>query len=412
MRRVVVTGVGCVSPIGIGFAAFCEGIQTGASGIKHVSSFDPSPYDCRVAAEVVGFQPEAFMDKREAKALPRVAQFAVAAARLAVEDAALDVRSRGSRVGVVLGTSSGPVGYLLEQHGVFLERGVKRMHPSSPAYAHNSILASECAINLGVHGPTFVISSACTSSCDAIGIAKTLIATGVVDVVVAGGSEAPLTPALFGAFDRLGILPTHYNADPRGAARPFSIDREGPVLGEGAAIVVLEAEESALARGAAIQAQVLGYGATGDAWSHFRHQLEGTYAIAAIEQALRDASIGEADIDYISTHGTGTPENDPFESMVLLRALGPCARLIPASSSKSQFGHLLGAAPAMEFLAILAAIKMKVAPPTLNLEQPDPACPLAHVRSAGKELVIRTALSTSFGFGSRNGALVVGVYNG
>lgn len=408
MRRVVVTGIGCVSPIGIGFAAFCEGIRTGASGVQSVSCFDAAPYQCQVAAEVSGFAPEAFMAAREARSLPRVAQFAVAASRLAVTDAALDLSSLGGRAAIVLGTSSGPIGYLLEQHGVFLERGARRMHPSSPAYAHNSIIASECAIQLGIHGSAFAVSSACTSSSDAIGLAKVLISSGIADVVLAGGAEAPLTPSLFGSFDRLGILPTHYNSEPSAAARPFSIDREGPVLGEGAAVLVLEDEAHARNRGAQPVAVVLGYGATSDAYSHFQHRVDGTYAIAAIEEALRGAGLGGGDVDYVNAHGTGTPDNDVFESVVLGRALGEASERIPVSSSKSQFGHLLGAAAAMEVVAVLAGMKMEVAPPTLNLAEPDPACRLTHVRAPGQGLVINVALSTSFGFGSRNAALVLG----
>lgn len=408
MRRVVVTGIGCVSPIGIGFAAFCEGVRAGASGVRALSCFDATPYQCRVAAEIPGFAAEVFMEAREARSLPRVAQFAVAASRLAVADAALDLPSLGGRAAIVLGTSSGPIGYLLEQHSIFLERGARRMHPSSPAYAHNSIVASECAIQLGVHGSAFSVSSACTSSSDAIGLARMLIRTGVADVVLAGGAEAPLTPSLFGSFDRLGILPTHYNSDPTAAARPFSIDRDGPVLGEGAAVLVLEAEEHARSRRARPVAVVLGFGATSDAYSHFQHRVEGTYAIAAIEEALRDAGVGGGDLDYINAHGTGTAENDVFESVVLRKALGRAGEEIPVSSSKSQFGHLLGAAAAMEIVAVLAGMKIGMAPPTLNLAEPDPSCRLAHVRQPGQRLSINLALSTSFGFGSRNAALVMG----
>ena len=412
MRRAVVTGVGCVSPIGIGFAAFCEGIRSGASGVRSVSCFDATPYQCRVAAEISEFAADAFMEPREARSLPRVAQLAVAASRLAAVDAALELSSLGARAAIVLGTSSGPIGYLLEQHAIFLERGVRRMHPSSPAYAHNSILASECAIQLGIHGSAFVISSACTSSCDAIGLARVLIGTGVADVVLAGGAEAPLTPSLFASFDRLGILPTHYNSDPTAAARPFSIDREGPVLGEGAAVLVLEAEEHARNRGARPVAVVLGYGATSDAYSHFQHRIDGTYAMAAIDEALRGAGVTGNDLDYINAHGTGTPDNDVYESIVLEKVLGKAVEQIPVSSSKSQFGHLLGAAAAMEVVAVLAGMKLGVAPATLNLAQADPACRLAHVRGPGQPLAIDVALSTSFGFGSRNAALVMGRFDG
>lgn len=407
MGPAIVTGVGCVSPIGIGFEAFCRGIVAGVSGVSAVSLFDPTPYQCRVAAEVSGFDPQDFMDGREAKALPRVAQFAVAAARLAVADAQLDLKDVSSRTAILLGTSSGPIGYVVEQHAVFLERGVRRMHPSSLAYAHNSVIASECAIQLGVRGPVLSMSSACTSSADAIGFAAVLLETGMADVVIAGGAEAPLTPSLFGSFDRLGILPSHFNESPTAAPRPFSSDREGPVLGEGAAVLVMESADHARSRGVMGVGKVIGYGATCDADSHFRQSADGSCAVEAIEQALARAGVSPWQIDYINAHGTGTPENDPFETAVILRCLGEAGAVVPVSSSKSQFGHLLGASAAIEVAAVLAGMKRGVLPATLNLEHPDPRCALNHVKTPGEAREINLALSTSFGFGSRNGALVV-----
>jgi 3-oxoacyl-[acyl-carrier-protein] synthase II len=407
MRPAVVTGVGCVSPIGIGFEAFCRGIASGRSGVRAVSLFDASPYQCRVAAEVSGFDPHEFMDGREAKVLPRVTQFAVAAARLAVGHAELKLKELGARAAIVLGTSSGPIGYVVEQHAVFLERGVRRMHPSSLAYAHNSVIASECAIQLGVHGPVLSMSSACTSSADAIGFGILLLEAGMADIVIAGGAEAPLTPSLFGSFDRLGMLPSHFNEFPMAAPRPFSVDREGPVLGEGAAVLVLETEAHARARGVGGLGKIVGYGATCDADSHFRQSADGKYAVIAIEQALARAGVSPRQVDYVNAHGTGTPENDPFEAEVILRCFGDAGPAVPVSSSKSQFGHLLGAAAAIELAAVLAAMKLGVLPATLNLEQPDPQCGLNHVTAPGVPREIHVALSTSFGFGSRNGALVV-----
>lgn len=407
MRPAIVTGVGCVSPIGIGFEAFCRGIATGVSGVSAVSLFDPTPYQCRVAAEVSRFDPRDFMDGREARALPRVAQFAVAAARLAVADAQLDLKEVGARTAILLGTSSGPIGYVVEQHAVFLERGVRRMDPSSLAYAHNSVIASECAIQLGVRGPVFSMSSACTSSADAIGMAAVLLEAGMADVVIAGGAEAPLTPSLFGSFDRLGILPTHFNEVPIAAARPFSTDREGPVLGEGAAVLVMESTDHARSRGVAGAGKIVGYGATCDADSHFKLSPDGNGAVMAIEQALARAGVSPRQIDYVNAHGTGTLENDPFEADVILRVFGEAGASIPISSSKSQFGHLLGASAAIEVVAVLAAMKCGVLPATLNLDRRDPRCALNHVDRPGVAREINLALSTSFGFGSRNGALVV-----
>lgn len=406
MDGVVITGVGCVTPIGTGFADFARALRVGTSGVGRISLFDAESSECRVSAEVRGFDPLNFMDPREVRALPRVAQFAVAAARMAVEDSQLTL-DRPERVAVLLGTSSGPLAYALEQHAIFLERGARRTHPSSPAYAHNSVIASECAIQLGVHGPVLTVSSACTSGTDAIGLGRMMIASGCVDVVLVGGADAPITPSLVAAFDRLGLLATHYNDIPSEAARPFSQDRDGLVLGEGAAVFVLEAEQHARARGARCRARILGYGATCDASSHFRQEPSGRDAIRAIEMAMEEAGVGASALNYINAHGTGTRDNDPFEASVLRRILGDFALRVPVSSSKSQFGHLLGASGAVEVAAVVAAIDGRFVPSTLNLKSPATDCELAHVFEV-RQMDIELALSVNFGFGSRNAALIVG----
>lgn len=407
MRRAVITGVGCVSPIGIGIEAFSESLRMGTCGIGPLALCDPRPHQCKVAAEVRDFDALRFMHLRDARALPRVVQFAVAAAFLALKDAGLSGRFDPQRTGILLGTSSGPIGYAFEQQSLFLERGARRMHPSSPAYAHNGVIASECAIQLGIHGPALTISSACTSGADAIGLGRAMIASGVVDAMFVGGADAPITPSVYAAFDRLAMMPRHFNDRPASASRPFDLDREGLVLGEGAAVLVLEAEEHARGRGASPGAEVAGYGATCDASTHFHQEPSGDDAVRAVRLALSEAQLDADSVGYVSAHGTGTRENDPFETRVLRRVLGGRAKHVPVSSSKSQFGHSLGAAGALEVAAIVAGMEGGFLPPTLNLERPDPECELLHVACEAKYSRVDVALSTSFGFGSRNAALVV-----
>jgi len=387
--------------------AFTRSLRAGVSGIGPLTQCDPKPHQCRVAAEVGDFDPLRFLHVREARALPRVAQFAVAAARLALDDADLHAWPDPTRTGIVVGTSSGPIAYSFEQQSIYLERGARRMHPSSPAFAHNGVIASECAIQLGIHGTALTLSSACTSGTDAIGLGRTMVEAGLVDTLLVGGADAPITPSVFAAFDRLGMMPRCFNDRPEAASRPFDVDREGFVLGEGAAILVLESEEQARARGARLLAEVSGYGATCDAASHFHQEESGDHAVRAVALALGSAGVGSEALDYVSAHGTGTRENDPFESRVLRRVLGEGACRVPVSSSKSQFGHSLGAAGAMEAAAIVAGMWGGFAPPTLNLDHPDPECDLAHVAGHSRPCRISVALSTSFGFGSRNAALVL-----
>ncbi len=398
--------MGCVTPIGLGREAFTESLRTVASGIRDLTLCDPRPYQCQVAAEVRDFDPLDHMDLREARSLPRVAQFAVAAARMALKDAGISNLEDPTRAGVVIGTSCGPLAYALEQHSIFLERGARRMHPSSPAFAHNSVIASECAIQLNVHGPVLTLSSACTSGADAIGLGRMMIVSGLADILLVGGAEAPMTPSLFAAFDRLGMMPTKYNDRPDAAARPFDVDRDGPVLGEGAVIFVLESEQHARRRGARLFAAVSGYGATCDASSHFHQEPSGVDAARAIREALNMSRIVPDELDYVNAHGTGTRENDPFESRVLHCVLGSRALRVPVSSSKSQFGHLLGAAGAIEAAAVISAMNSGFVPVTRNLERPDPECDLRHVMGQPESMRVDVALSTNFGFGSRNAALV------
>lgn len=407
MSRAVITGVGCVTPIGIGMAAFVEGLRAGRSGIGRLTICDPATFNCRVAAEVRDFDPLAFMDLREARTLPRAAQYALAATRLALEHAGITSFRDPRRVGVLIGTSSGTLAYALEQYAIFLERGVRRLHPSSPAYAHNACIASECAIQVGVHGPVMTLSSACTSSTDAIGLGARLIEQGVVDLLLVGGTEAPLISSVFASFDRLCMMPRSYNEVPEQAARPFDSRREGLVLGEGAVMFVLENHDNARRRGQKSLAAVAGYGATCDAYSHFHQKPGGEDAIRAVQEAFAAAGLSPESVDFVSAHGTGTRENDPFETSVLRAVLGSRVSEVPVSASKSQCGHLLGASGAVAAACVVASIIGDFLPATLNLDDPDPECDLFHVRGAARSGRINVALCTSFGFGSRNAALII-----
>lgn len=408
MRGVAITGIGCVTPVGLGHQEFKAALKAGRSGVQAVSAFDATPYRCKVAAEVRDFRPQDFVPLREARTLPRVAQFAVAAARMALDDAGLSRLRDPARTGILLGTSIGPSSYNFEQFGIFLERGSRRMHPSFPAYAHNGMVASECAIELGINGPVMSISSACVSGADAIGMARLLIRQGVADVVLAGGSEAPLTPLLFGAFDRLSLMSSTFNETPFEASRPFAADRAGFVLGEGAAILVIEDEAHAAARGKEALAILTGYGGTCDAASHFSQAEGGEEAARAIEIALDQAGLCPADIDYVNAHGSATIQNDAFETALLRRVFGARVCDIGVSSTKSMVGHLMGAAGAVELAATVIGIRNGFIPPTMNLLYADPLCDLDYVPNAARNGQINNALSLSFGFGSRNAALVVG----
>lgn len=407
MSDAVVTGIGCVTPIGLGRAAFSDGLRRGTSGTGALAAIDPRPYRSRVSAEVRGFHADEFMPAREARSSPRVVQFAIACARMALEDAGLASFADPGRVAIVVGTSGGPAAYHFEQYATYVERGVRRMPPSFPAQAHSGVIASECAIQLGVHGPVFTVSSACTSSTDAIGLARTLVASGQADVVLAGGVEAPLFPLLFATFDRLEMMSSRFNDEPATASRPFSADRDGFVLGEGGAIFVVESARHAIERGVRSLAVVGGYGATCDAKSHFSQDESGDDAARAIRIALDGAGIGPGGLDYVNAHGSATPQNDFFETGVLRRVFGEEAARIPVSSTKSMVGHLLGACGAVELAATIAGMEGGFLPPTINLRERDPACDLDWVADGARPARIRAALSTSFGFGSRNAALVV-----
>ncbi|MBI3770245.1 MAG: beta-ketoacyl-[acyl-carrier-protein] synthase family protein [Deltaproteobacteria bacterium] len=405
MDRIVVTGVGCVSPLGT-LEELWSGLVEGRSGVGFITAFASEPYKTRIAGQVTGFDPLAFMPQREVNATARCVQFGVAAARMAATHGGLDFsRIDPRRIGVYMGTSIGPLALAVEQHTVCLEKGISRVHPMAPAQNHTGVLASEISILLGIKGPSMTIASACTSGADALGIAMSQIRSGVIDVAIAGASEAPLFPTLFAAFDRLALM-SRRPGDPCAACRPFSLARDGIVLSEGAGVCVLESEQHARSRKALMLAELAGFGATSDAYHHFQQRPEGEEAARAIEVALMDAKAVPDDVDYVSAHGTGTLSNDAIETIVIKRALGSRASTVPVSSIKSMTGHLMGACAALEAVACVKTLQDQIVPPTINLHERDPACDLDYVPNEARRVRMRTIVSNSFGFGSRNAALV------
>lgn len=406
MEEVVISGLGCVTPIGVGAEAFGASLRAGVSGMGPLTGFDSAQFRCHVAAAVSNFRAEDFMPLRDARSLPRCTQLAIAASRMALEQSAL--ASPPERIGVVIGSSIGPGAYNFEQFGTFVERGVRRVPPQFPALAHNGSVASECSIQFGLRGPALTVSSACVSGADAIGLGRMMIRSGVADVVLAGGVDAPITPMLFAAFDRLGLMSSRYNEEPHVAMRPFDRDRDGFVLGEGAAMFVLEGLEHSRQRGAKPVAAIRGYGATSDAFGHFGQPEEPVDAVRAIHLALADAGLSVGAVEYVNAHGSATVQNDIFETGVLRAAFGDKAHGLPVSATKSMIGHAMGAAPALGIMAICLGMEGGFIPPTIGLENPDERCALNHVRGVALVKEFECALSLSFGFGSRNAAVVVG----
>jgi 3-oxoacyl-[acyl-carrier-protein] synthase II len=385
-------------------------VTEGQSGIGPVSSFDASTCQSRVAGEIRRFVPEDFLARREVQAFSRYLHLGVAAARMAWEDAALPVSSvSADRVGVFVGSAVGPGGRIVSDAGTFYAKGLERVHPMLPAQ-YAGCLPSEISIALGTTGPTYAICSACTAGADAAGLAMSQIAGGVLDIAIVGGSDAPIFPLLFAAFDRLQVLSRH-NEPPAEASRPFSADRNGFVLSEGSGMLILEAEDVALNRGARVYAEFSGFGATSDAFHHLQPASDGVQAARAIALALANAGLAADDVDHLNAHGTGTLKNDAAETIALKRVFGKRAYRIPITASKSMLGHQLGASAAVELILCALTIRNGVVPPTINLVNPDPLCDLDYVSGGARRVAVRTVVSTSFGFGARNAAVVLRSYD-
>jgi 3-oxoacyl-[acyl-carrier-protein] synthase II len=400
-----------VTPVGIGREAFWGALVAGESGVRRIESFDASDSPVKIAAEVRGFDWEAQVSPKDRKHVPRTVPLALAAAREAVEDAGLhfsDLSLEERRaVGVVLGTGGGGLAFTEQQYKYYFgNEAAKASVYTIPASTHGG-LSSELSMAFGLRGLSHIISTGCTSSTDAIAYASQHIALGRQDVMLAGGVDAPIAPGILAGFNLMTVLTKDWNDDPARASRPFSRDRSGIVLGEGAWIYVLEDYERARSRGANIYAEVAGYGATCDAYHRVRLEDTGEEPARAMRLALEDAGRAASEVDYVNLHGTATLLNDRIETQALKLAFDEDARLIPMSATKSQIGHPQGASGAAGLAAALCAMHTGLIPPTINLDEPDPACDLDYVPNVARESDVRVALCNCIGFGSKNSALVV-----
>ena len=406
-RKVVVTGLGMVSPLGLTVSDSWDGVAAGRSGIDYITSFDAEAYDTRFAAEVKGFDPENYLDRKDARRMDRFAQFAAVAAQEACAQAGLEPREMDRySVHVVIGSGIGGLSTLTEQHQVLLERGPRRVSPFLIPMMLADMGSAQVSMVTGAMGANYCITSSCSSGADAIGAGWELISNGRADVVLAGGAEAPITPLGVAGFNALRAL-SRQNDNPQRASQPFNRHRDGFVLAEGAAVLVLESAEHAAARGAQPLADLQGYAATSDSHHLTEPNPTGQSAAAAVTAALEAAQLAPSDVDYLNAHGTSTPLNDWHETKALKLALGDEAYRIPVSSTKSMTGHLLGAGGALEAALCTVALGEGVMPPTINLDDPDDECDLDYVPNAARPAELNVVLSNSFGFGGHNSVIVL-----
>jgi 3-oxoacyl-[acyl-carrier-protein] synthase II len=411
-RRVVVTGVGVVTPIGIGKDAFWASLVAGRSGVRRISRFDPSAFDTQIAAEVLDFDPTAFMDRKDVRRNDRFVQFAYAAARMALDDAGFTITaSNATQVGVLIGSGIGGAETWENQHQTLLERGPGRVSPFFIPMIIINMASGIVSILTGARGPNSAVVTACATGGHAIGDAMRIIQRGEATAMLAGGSEAAITPLSVAGFCSMKAMSTR-NDEPHRACRPFDAGRDGFVMGEGAGVVLLEDLEHAVRREAHIYCELVGYGMSADAYHITQPDPEADGATRSMANALRDAGVDPSEVDYINAHGTSTPYNDRTETLAIKRVLGPHARTVAVSSTKSMTGHLLGAAGGVELIACALAIEHQVLPPTINYEVPDPDCDLDYVPNRARPAEVRTALSNAFGFGGHNATLVVRRYDG
>jgi len=401
LNRVVITGMGVISPIGIGKELFWKNLVAGKSGISRITRFDASAFDSQIAGEVKDFDPSQFLEKKEARRLVRFIQFAIAASKLAVEDAKLSITPENATdIGVIIGSGIGGIDFLEEQSRTLHEKGPGKLSPFTVPFMITDMAAGYTSINLGAKGPNFCVVTACATGTHCIGEAFKLIQRGAASAVIAGGSEASICPIGIGSFCAARALSNT-------SSRPFDKTRDGFVMGEGAGSVILESLDFAKARGAKIYAEVVGFGMSGDAYHITAPAPEGDGAVRAIRAALKDADLSPEAIDYVNAHGTSTDLNDKYETVALKTAFGEHVRKLAISSNKSMIGHLLGASGAVEFIATTLSVLNDVAPPTINYENPDPECDLDYVPNQARTIPIRAAISNSFGFGGHNAILVV-----
>ena len=410
-RRVVITGLGCVTPIGIGRDAYWQGLREGRSGVKPISLFDPDDSAVTIAAEIPEFDPYQELPAKEIKHVGRHVTLALRAAREAVDDSGLDIENLNKeekrRFGVVIGTGGGGLSFTERQYAFWYGgKGNKASVYTIPSSTHGG-LSSEISMIYGLNGLSHVISTGCTSSTDAIGYSAQQIAIGKQDKIIAGGSDSPLARGILEGFNLMTVLTKQWNEEPERASRPFSKDRSGIVLGEGAWVFVLETLDAAVERRARIYAEIQGYGATCDAYHRVRLEEDGTEPARAMTLAMEDAGISPGEIDYVNTHGTSTQLNDRIETRAIKTALGTRAYDVSLSATKSQIGHPQGASGAAGIASALMSFEESIVAPTINLETPDEDCDLDYTPNESKERSINTALCNCIGFGSKNSALVL-----
>ncbi|MFV2046968.1 beta-ketoacyl-ACP synthase II [Metabacillus litoralis] len=408
-KRVVVTGLGALTPIGNDVQTSWQNAINGVSGVGPITRIDSEPYPAKVAAELKDFDVEQFMDKKEARKMDRFTQYAVAASFMAVKDANLEITDEiAPRVGVWIGSGIGGMETFEQQYRTLLEKGPRRVSPFFVPMLIPDMATGQVSIALGAKGFNSCTVTACATGTNSIGDAYRVIERGEADVMITGGAEAPLTEMSFAGFTANKALST--NPDPKTASRPFDKDRDGFVMGEGAGIIVLEELEHALARGATIYAEIVGYGATGDAYHITAPAPNGEGGSRAMKMAIERSGLNANEIDYINAHGTSTPYNDKFETLAIKEVFGEHANKLAISSTKSMTGHLLGAAGGVEAIFSILAIKEGILPPTINLQTPDPDCDLDYVPNEARKQEINTALSNSLGFGGHNATIIFKKY--
>ncbi|WP_347487892.1 beta-ketoacyl-ACP synthase II [Desulfoscipio sp. XC116] len=406
-KRVVITGIGLVTPVGNTLNDFWGNLTGGISGVGPITRFDTTGYSSKIAAEVKNFTPTDYIDRKEARRMDRFTHYAVAAAAMAVENAGLDItKINRARAGVILGSGVGGIETLEDQHRVLVERGPGRVSPLFIPMMISNMASGRVAINYGLRACNVTTTSACASSANALGDASKVIQRGQADVMLSGGTEAPITPLAVAGFCSMKALSTR-NDDPTGASRPFDSGRDGFVIAEGAAILVLEEMEHALARGADILAEITGYGASCDAYHITAPDPEGAGAVLSMRMALEDAGMSPEKVDYINAHGTSTLLGDKLETLAIKEVFGEHAGRLAVSSTKSMTGHMLGAAGGLETAVCALAIKDGVIPPTINLVEPDPDCDLDYVSNGARRVDVAVTLTNSFGFGGHNATLVI-----
>jgi 3-oxoacyl-[acyl-carrier-protein] synthase II len=406
-RRVVVTGIGAITPIGLGREGLWNGLRAERSAVGTVTRFDPTPFRSQLAAEVNDFIPTDHLDERRSRRFDRFAQFAVVASRMAVNDAGLVLeREDRDRIGAMMGSALGGVAYAEDQMGRFLTGGLRAVDATLALAVFGGAASCNIAIEFGVYGPNSTNAMSCASGTIAVGDGFRAIRDGYADVMIAGGAEAPLSTLCYGAFALIRAMSTR-NDEPTTASRPFDRDRDGFVMGEGTAVLILEERGRALARGAPIYAEVLGYGVTNDGHHMTAPRPDASQAARAMRLALADAHVAASEVDYVNAHGSSTPLNDPTETLAVKQVLGDRAYRIPISGTKGYYGHAFGASGAIEAAICALSLDRRWLPPTVNLSAPDPACDLDYVAGSGRDAEPETILTNSFGFGGINASLVM-----